>query len=570
MQASMDLNSLKHVIKALTCLAKYGEDVVMYTTSESLTFSATNMTASAYCRFKYNRPFFSRFHAHAMREGDALGPQGQVNAKSLLAILKHRTVEKSAEKCELAIVEGGEHEANDEEEYDSLESKLIVRLHCKHGVVKTHRLLLHSTELSSPSMIDSPDESRLTIAPKALRDLIDHFPFSKGPKYDPKLIWKFEEEDVFLRGQEMSVESEAKGLATELSISASEFEVYDVFNPPVTICFHIKEFQSTLVLAEQLGLNLIIRFLNPMSPIFIEIEGDLADTLFVVSTSQIIDPSNGNHPAQRPPHPNRVVDNPKQQPNRHKRELEQDTGDNDDDSLYQIRQHDHRDSRATSAVSETLARKRPVKAATRTDRASLARDLREPGPSTPNFMPPPSFVRNAAAPSSFSVQRPTPPPPLPSTSISRPLPRASVSPPAPKRTRGEPLFLPGSQLSQAAETAIRESGLGIENMDAEELAAMLLEEGEEVEGSQAHHHGNSGGTADVSMRDQEEHEEEVDELAGDVDEDEVMDEARAQRSDSFDLYYDETETQFGPTQGPSGSAGSKVSWPLLRSVHVVS
>ena len=69
------------VIKALTCLAKYGDDVVMYTTPESLTFSATNTTASAYCRFRYNRPFFSRFHAQPTRENDTLGPQGQVNAK---------------------------------------------------------------------------------------------------------------------------------------------------------------------------------------------------------------------------------------------------------------------------------------------------------------------------------------------------------------------------------------------------------------------------------------------------------------------------------------------------------
>jgi cell cycle checkpoint control protein RAD9A len=208
--------------------------------------------------------------------------------------LKHRTVEKTVEKCELAIAEGGEPEENEgnDLERDSLESKLIVRLHCKHGiytshffclvfpgygrhspvrlsagVVKTHRLLLHTTELCSPAMLDSEDESRLVIAPKALRDVIEHFPFPRGPKADPKLIWKFDEEDVFLRGQEASFDSEgdyaltlllfcthcffflskkknpAKGLSTELSLSTSEFEQYDVLEPPITICFHIKEFQ---------------------------------------------------------------------------------------------------------------------------------------------------------------------------------------------------------------------------------------------------------------------------------------------------------------------------------------
>lgn len=54
----------------------------MYTTSDSLTFSATNSTFSAYCRFKYNRQFFTRFRVAADSQAEgSLGPQGQVNAK---------------------------------------------------------------------------------------------------------------------------------------------------------------------------------------------------------------------------------------------------------------------------------------------------------------------------------------------------------------------------------------------------------------------------------------------------------------------------------------------------------
>lgn len=51
-------------------------------------------------------------------------------SQSLLSILKHRTVEKSVERCELSIVEGNDQEGDRE---DGLESKLILRLHCKHG-----------------------------------------------------------------------------------------------------------------------------------------------------------------------------------------------------------------------------------------------------------------------------------------------------------------------------------------------------------------------------------------------------------------------------------------------------
>ena len=52
--------------------------------------------------------------------------------KSLLSVLRNRTVDKTVNRCELSIIEGGA-ESEDNEDQDSLESKLIVRLHCEHG-----------------------------------------------------------------------------------------------------------------------------------------------------------------------------------------------------------------------------------------------------------------------------------------------------------------------------------------------------------------------------------------------------------------------------------------------------
>lgn len=51
------------------------------------------------------------------------------------------------ERCELSIVEGKptvEGEEVDEDE-DSLESKLIVKLHCKHGQFAISTYLIYST-----------------------------------------------------------------------------------------------------------------------------------------------------------------------------------------------------------------------------------------------------------------------------------------------------------------------------------------------------------------------------------------------------------------------------------------
>lgn len=43
-------------------------------------------------------------------------------------------MEKSVERCILSIVEGENGNAESDEEIDSLESKLIVKLLCKHGM----------------------------------------------------------------------------------------------------------------------------------------------------------------------------------------------------------------------------------------------------------------------------------------------------------------------------------------------------------------------------------------------------------------------------------------------------
>jgi hypothetical protein len=54
--------------------------------------------------------------------------------QSLLSILKHKTVEKTVEKCELVIAHPSITPAlDDSQEHDSLESTLTVRLHCHHG-----------------------------------------------------------------------------------------------------------------------------------------------------------------------------------------------------------------------------------------------------------------------------------------------------------------------------------------------------------------------------------------------------------------------------------------------------
>ncbi|TFY50908.1 hypothetical protein EVJ58_g10835 [Rhodofomes roseus] len=295
MQATLDASALKQITRALACLSRYGDELTIYATPDTLALSSTSQSQSAFCRFKYRRQFFSRYslaHAELALDADEVVPaMGQLQTKVIVVHTRagadgHKTVEKTVEKCELVITDG-DAPAQEEDEQDSLESRLTVRLHCKHGVVKTHRLLLQTpNSLLAPAIPDAQYHSRLTIGARAVRDMIEHFPLQRGPKSDPQLIWTFNEYDVEMRGMETIMTGKTgPQLATELIISAEEFDRYEVFDTPLTLSFHLREFNATVGFAEASSLPLAISFTDPASPVFIDLSGDLSESLSVISTS---------------------------------------------------------------------------------------------------------------------------------------------------------------------------------------------------------------------------------------------------------------------------------------------
>ncbi|ESK96675.1 cell cycle checkpoint control protein rad9a [Moniliophthora roreri MCA 2997] len=427
MQVTFDSHALKPFTRALTCLSRYGEELTIYATPETLSMSCTNSSKSAYCRFRYSRQFFSKYRLGNNRVNNE-GVEtvtGQLMAKALLSILRHHSGDSSLERCEISIVDAEETEEAEDE--DSLESRLVVRLHCKHGVVKTHKLLmLTPTSLMAPPPPDSTNESFLKIGPRAMREIIEHFPLAKGAKADPQLIWNFGETDVRVKSLESSIDSKGKAqLLTELTIPSDEFDVYHLDAYPIALAFHLREFNATIAFTEQSSLTLDLRFTDPAAPLFIDVEGDCFEVLFVISTSQV----QASLSQQQGPGPQMV-----------KKRIREDTPGNDSGRF-----------------------KKPMKAVHQTDRASMSRSEGEV--SFRMSMPPPSIlpVRVSQRPSSANDNK------------SCQLDDQDIA-------AEEPLFLPApSQLTISGdENALRESGLGIENMTVDEFNAML-EDDQDVE-----------------------------------------------------------------------------------------
>jgi len=217
-------------------------------------------------------------------------------------------------------------------------------------------------------------------------------------------------------------------------ISAAEFETYEIYDPPMTLAFQLREFNATVSFADSVLTTLNFRFTEPAEPLVIELDSDDTDSLFAISTSQV-------HPV--------TTDNVSQQL-RHVSV-----------SASRKRQRDEDDASTTTprASAPLSGRRKPMKVVRRQDVQTAARSL--------------------AASDSQQGSRSMPPPSLPLQSQQEL-----------EYTQGtqthfqpyeEPLFLQGSQLSAANEELIRSAGLGIENMTAEEVVEMMECEGEEYE-----------------------------------------------------------------------------------------
>ena len=200
-----------------------------------------------------------------------------------------------------------------------------------------------------------------------------------------------------------------------------------------------------------MALPLDLRFTDPSSPLFIDIEGDNSETLLVISTSQA-----GANPQVQ----SNTGQNPANAIRKRIREDDNENG-NDDDNHNNEESINTRESVSRPRPREKERVKKPMKVVQRADPASVvhaqAHASSRPG-TVRGSMPPPNSI---------------PFRPLSQTPMFSQIGNNNSN-------SQDPLFLPGSQLSVADEEAIRDSGLGIESMGADELEALLEGDGEEV------------------------------------------------------------------------------------------
>ena len=136
--------------------------------------------------------------------------------------------------------------------------------------------------------------------------------------------------------------------------------------------------QATIAFAEASEVSLNLRFTDPLEPLYISVDADYADTLFIIATNQIVSRSQQNSQAGSAP----------RNANPRKRPLEE-------DSNHQSHGQQQRVVRIAEGGERPRVPRKPMKVVHKTDRQSIAREMRPPP--LPTADPQPSWAVLTAA-----------------------------------------------------------------------------------------------------------------------------------------------------------------------------
>uniref|UniRef100_A0A8C9AA51 Cell cycle checkpoint control protein n=1 Tax=Prolemur simus TaxID=1328070 RepID=A0A8C9AA51_PROSS len=264
--------NVKVLGKAVHSLSRIGDELYLEPLEDGLSLRTVNSSRSAYACFVFAPLFFQQYQATTPGQ-DPL--RCKILMKSFLSVFRSLAMlEKTVEKCCISL--------------NGRSSRLVVQLHCKYGVRKTHNLSFQDCE-SLQAVFDPASCPHMLRAPaRVLGEAVLPFPpalaeVTLGIGCGRRVILRSyqEEEEV--------ADSTVKAMMTEMSIGEEDFQQLQA-QEGVAVTFCLKEFRGLLSFAESANLNLSIHFDAPGRPAIFTIKDSLLDGHFVLATLSETDP----------------------------------------------------------------------------------------------------------------------------------------------------------------------------------------------------------------------------------------------------------------------------------------
>ncbi|XP_057585498.1 cell cycle checkpoint control protein RAD9A isoform X2 [Hippopotamus amphibius kiboko] len=257
-------SNVKVLGKAVHSLSRIGDELYLEPLEDGLSLRTVNSSRSAYACFLFARLFFQQYQAatpgqHPLR--------CKILMKSFLSVFRSLAMlEKTVERCCISL--------------NGRSSRLVVQLHCKYGVRKTHNLSFQDCE-SLQAVFDPGLCPNVLRAPaRVLGEAVLPFP----PALAEVTLGIGRGRRVILRSyQEEEADSTTKAMVTEMSIGEEDFQQLQA-QEGVAVTFCLKEFRGLLSFAESANLPLSVYFDAPGRPAIFAIEDSLLDGHFVLAT----------------------------------------------------------------------------------------------------------------------------------------------------------------------------------------------------------------------------------------------------------------------------------------------
>ncbi|EPS41483.1 hypothetical protein H072_4634 [Dactylellina haptotyla CBS 200.50] len=266
--------AVDRLYEALNCLAKFGDYVTLEAKRNKLNLRTLNQTHSAHILICLAGDTFCDAYnfvpdPNKLLSSLSFGNNGsqsssarpaeegaftcQMNVRALLPVFRGRYVPEAVNKeRDDTLVQGIEKcEISLHEKSDKVQCRLVVKLFCRHGVMKTFRLQYEEADIISASFRREWAINRWTIRAGELKKWMEHF----GPKTEHLQI-SHQERTVNLTSYTEKIIDGAQILKTPLQTSVEldliEFNEFQVASE-TQIAVTVKDFKSIVTHAGTFG-----------------------------------------------------------------------------------------------------------------------------------------------------------------------------------------------------------------------------------------------------------------------------------------------------------------------------
>ncbi|EEH20637.2 hypothetical protein PABG_02868 [Paracoccidioides brasiliensis Pb03] len=208
--------------------------------------------------------------------------------------------ETAIERCEVQF----------QDSPDETECRFIIRMICRHGVVKTYKLTYETVEVQHALFDKSKTKNQWAIDSKYLREIIEHF----GPSAELLDIFSENNRAVFTSFTTKVADGKEilkQPVHTSVAIDIRDFDHFTV-EDKLHVAINVKDFKAIVIHAHSLGESTVARYTRPCRPMQISYEANGMMCEFTLMTrgeseEAISGSTNGNRELSARPYSRRAT-----------------------------------------------------------------------------------------------------------------------------------------------------------------------------------------------------------------------------------------------------------------------